>query len=180
MLAETPASRRSLTVAAIVIGIGILAELALLALIPTFVTTDGAAHVDGAAALARLAFGPASPVGAYTTVSPAALPATNLIPELPMAALAALVGAPLAETLVIAAWVILLPASLWYAVSGVRPGAGWLSVLALPLTFGLMLQLGFYSFVFGVLLFLVVIGYHAGIASGSIVGRLPRSPSCSR
>lgn len=157
--AETPGARRSLAVAAITIGIGILLELALLALIPIFVTTDGAAHIDGAAALARLAFGPASPVDGYTTIS--WLPATNLIPELPMAALAALVGAPMAETLVIAAWIILLPASLWYAVSGVRPGAGWLAVLALPLTFGLMLQLGFYSFVYGVLLFLVVLGYHA-------------------
>ena len=157
--AETTGARRSLAVAAITIGIGILLELALLALIPIFVTTDGAAHIDGAAALARLAFGPASPVDGYTTVS--WLPATNLIPELPMAAIAALVGAPLAETLVIAAWIILLPASLWYAVSGVRPGAGWLAVLALPLTFGLMLQLGFYSFVYGVLLFLVVVGYHA-------------------
>ena len=157
--AETPGARRSLAVAAVTIGIGILVELALLALIPIFVTTDGAAHIDGAAALARLAFGPASPVDGYTTIS--WLPATNLIPELPMAALAALVGAPMAETLVIAAWIVLLPASLWYAVSGVRPGAGWLAVLALPLTFGLMLQLGFYSFVYGVLLFLVVVGYHA-------------------
>ena len=157
--ADTPGGRRSLAVAAITIGIGILVELALLALIPIFVTTDGAAHIDGAAALARLAFGPPSPVDGYTTIS--WLPATNLIPELPMAALAALVGAALAETLVIAAWIILLPASLWYAVSGVRPGAGWLAVLALPLTFGLMLQLGFYSFIYGVLLFLVVVGYHA-------------------
>lgn len=157
----TPADpeRRSLTAAAVVIVAGILVELALLAMIPVFVTTDGAAHVDGAAALARLAFGPASPVDGYTTIS--WLPATNLIPELPMAAVAAVLGAPRAEVFVLAAWVILLPASLWYAVSGVRAGAGWLAVLALPLTFGLMLQLGFYSFIFGALLFLVVVGYHA-------------------
>ena len=78
-----------------------------------------------------------------------------------MAVLTALVGAATAEKLVLGAWVVLLPAALWYAVTGVRRGAGWLAVLALPLTFGLILQLGFYSFCFGTLLFLIVAGYHA-------------------
>jgi hypothetical protein len=151
--------RDSTLVAAVaVIVAGVLLELLLLAAIPVFVTTDGAAHVDGAEALAQLLFG-GGPSVPYTTLS--WLPATNLVPEVPMAVLTAIVGAPTAEKLVLGAWVVLLPAALWYAVTGVRRGAGWLAVLALPLTFGLILQLGFYSFCFATLLFLAVAGDHA-------------------
>ena len=149
---------RTWPAAAAVIVVGVVLELLLLALIPVFVTTDGAAHVDGARELARQLFG-VGPSLFYTTVS--LLPATNLLPELPMAVLAAVVGGPLAEKLVLATWVVLLPFTLWYAVTGVRRGAGWLAVLALPLTFGLILQLGFYSYCYATLLFLVVAGYHA-------------------
>lgn len=140
-----------------VIVAGVLLELALLAAIPFFVTTDGAAHVDGAEALSHLLFG--GPSAPYTTLS--WLPATNLLPEIPMAALAVVFGAPASEKLVIAGWIVLLPVALWYAVTGVRRGAGWLAVFALPLTFGLMLHLGFYSFCYASLLFLAVAGYHA-------------------
>jgi hypothetical protein len=152
---ERPAFRWAIA-AIVVVCVGL--EVLVVAVVPIFVTTDGAAHVGGAAALAQLLTRANNPVGRYLDVS--WLPATNLVPELPMAVLAGLFGAQAAEKVVLAAFIVLLPVALYYALTSVRRDAGWLAVLALPLTFSLLLQLGFYSFCYAIVAFLLVAGYH--------------------
>lgn len=66
---------------------------------------------------------------------------------------------PLAEQVLLSAYVALLALSAWYALRSVRPQAGYLAVLVFPFTYNLLLNLGFYNFCFSLAAFLFSLGF---------------------
>lgn len=136
----------------------VLIELVGLMLVPTFETNDGPAHVGGAASLLRLLGGDTAQ-GQYLTIN--WFPAPNISPDLILMILVAALGPHNGEKAFLAGYVLLLPIGLWYALSGVSRAGRWLVVFALPLTFTLTLNYGFYNFSVGVIAFVIAAGYFA-------------------
>ena len=137
----------------------IVAGVALVLLVPVFVTVDGPFHVGGAVALIELLLGHPSRAPELTTLE--LFPATNLLPDVPMGAVATVVGAVAAEKLVIAGYVVAFPLLVVYAVRGIDPRNWWLAFAAIALTFSMPLIYGFYNFLYGWLGFVFVAGYVA-------------------
>jgi hypothetical protein len=66
---------------------------------------------------------------------------------------------PVAEKVLLSAYVILLPLSARYALRAVRPGAGFLAFLSFPFVYNFLLNMGFYNFCFSLAAFLLSLGY---------------------
>jgi hypothetical protein len=66
---------------------------------------------------------------------------------------------PVAEKILLSAYVILLPLSARYALRAVRPGAGFLAFLVFPFTYNYLLNMGFYNFCFSLAAFLFAVGF---------------------
>jgi hypothetical protein len=64
-----------------------------------------------------------------------------------------------AERVLIVVLIVGLPMAAWYAIEAVRPGAGALAYLTLPVGIGWFLHSGYHSFCLGLVLFFVVVGY---------------------
>jgi hypothetical protein len=135
----------------------VVAEVAFIVWIPTFVTLDGATHVGGAALLRDVLSGTGNLHLEYVQL--ATFPAPNLLPEIALGTVMLVVNATTAEKLLQIAYVVALPLALLYAVRGVRHTSGWVALLALPMTFTFTFSLGLYDFSFGVVLFLIAAGY---------------------
>jgi hypothetical protein len=69
------------------------------------------------------------------------------------------VSVPVAEKILLSAYVILLPLAVRYAVAGVSPGNASLAVLALPFTFNFLLTMGFYNFSLSLVAFFFALGW---------------------
>lgn len=69
------------------------------------------------------------------------------------------VSVPVAEKILLSAYVILLPLAVRYAVAGVAPGNASLAVLALPFTFNFLLTMGFYNFSASLVGFFLALGW---------------------
>ncbi len=69
------------------------------------------------------------------------------------------VSVPVAEKILLSAYVILLPLSCRYALGGVAPENRFLAVLALPFTFNFLLGMGFYNFSLSLVAFFVALGW---------------------
>ncbi len=132
----------------LVIALAVLAELVVLALIPRLVTTDGAIHVGGAGLIRDLLTGAGDIHLHYVDITP--YPVPNLTPELALAALMLVLDPGVAEKVLVAGYVILLPLGMLAAVRAAGARAPWLAVLAIPLTFSFTLQYGFYNFSYAV------------------------------
>lgn len=66
---------------------------------------------------------------------------------------------PIAEKVLLSAYVILLPLAVRYAVTGVAPANKSLALLALPFTFNFLLTMGFYNFSLSLVAFFVALGW---------------------
>ncbi len=66
---------------------------------------------------------------------------------------------PTAETVLLAAYVLLLPLSMRYALKAINPGASFLSLLSFPFLFNFMFQMGFFNFCFSLAAFFFTVGY---------------------
>lgn len=139
------------------LGIGIAAHVGLIALLPVFVTVDGPAHLSSAAALRDVVLGTPGVHAAYVEWTP--YPVPNMVPSFALAFLLAVLDPGSAEKLFLAMYVVVLPLALLYAVRAIRPENAILSLFALPLTFSFLLHYGFYNFSFGVVAFLVTVGF---------------------
>ncbi len=135
------------------LAIALAVELGLLALLPRVVTVDGPAHVLGGWVLlhARDPF-----LQRFYDVD--LTPVPNLLATLLLAGLLQLLGPDGAEKALVAAYVVGLPLGLRYALRGVDPRAGWLAVVAVPLTPHYLYTYGFYNLCLGLALSLVVVG----------------------
>ena len=69
-----------------------------------------------------------------------------------------MLGADAAEKALVAAYVVLLPLALRYALRGVDPRADWLAVVAVPFTPHYLFTYGFYNLCLGLGLGLLVVG----------------------
>ncbi|MES1241353.1 MAG: hypothetical protein ABUT39_07025 [Acidobacteriota bacterium] len=66
---------------------------------------------------------------------------------------------PVAEKILLSAYVILLPLAARYALRAVRPGSGFLAFLIFPFTYNYLLNMGFYNFCFSLAAFLFAVGF---------------------
>lgn len=128
-------------------------EVALLALLPRVVTVDGAAHVLGGWVLLH-ADDPFLRQFYDVDLSPV----PNLLTTVLLAGLLTVLGPDGAEKVVVGAYVVGLPLALRYALRGVDPRAGWLAVVAVPLTPHYLFTYGFYNLCLGLALSLAVVG----------------------
>ena len=85
-------------------------------------------------------------------------PEPNWAGHLILAALMYVVPMLVAEKLLLTGYVLLFALSARYAAASVRPGAGWIAVLALPYTYNYLLHMGFYNFCYSLPAYLFVLG----------------------
>ena len=149
----TPADRPL----AVLFGATVLLQAAIVFALPYFVTADGATHVGGAAALADALFHRNGLAADFATIQ--ILPLTNLIPELPLAILGQWIGPQWAEKVVVAGYVVGLPAATVYAIRGVEPKRWWLAFVAIPLTFTFVLNEGLYNYCYGLIGLVIGAGF---------------------
>ncbi|MDP9433705.1 MAG: hypothetical protein M3P93_00275, partial [Actinomycetota bacterium] len=136
-----------------VLAAAVAVELVVLALLPRVVTTDGPGHVLGGWVMAH----PDDPfLSRFYEVD--LTPVPNLLATVVLAGLLRLTDPDLAEKLLVAGYVVLLPLALRYALRGVDARSGWLAVVALPFTAGYLFLYGFYNYCVGVALSLLVAG----------------------
>jgi hypothetical protein len=69
------------------------------------------------------------------------------------------VAVPMAEKILLTAYVFLLPLSARYALRAIDPRAGFLAVLAFPFLYNFMFNMGFFNFCFSLAAFLFATGY---------------------
>ncbi len=124
-----------------------------LVLLRHMVSIDGPSHVLGAYVLAH------SRLPLYAQYYRIDLfPTPNLATELVLAGLMRLLSPAAAEKVLVAGYVLLLPAAVRYAVRSVEPDTRWLSYLAFPFVWQVLLFYGFYNFSYGLALSLFAVG----------------------
>jgi hypothetical protein len=69
------------------------------------------------------------------------------------------VSVPMAEKILLTAYVFLLPLSARYALRAIDPRAGFLAVLAFPFLYNFMFNMGFFNFCFSLAAFFFAVGY---------------------
>jgi hypothetical protein len=120
-------------------------------------TQDGPAHQSIASILREIG----APGGAY--LRDYFVPQTGAFPNwFVYATLARVLGflpIPLAEKVLLSAYVVLLPVSFRYALGGVDRRAVPFAALSLPFVYGFHFWMGFYNFCFGVAGFFLVLGW---------------------
>ncbi len=131
----------------------IVGELALIATFRYPVLEDGPLHLQAAVLLGNFG-GIYSRYYVLTNYT-----APNLSTEYLLAALVKVFTPNVAEKIMLGGYIVALPLALRYAVNAVRPGRSWLAFLAFPFTFTATLQLGFFGFSYGVVVFLLAVGY---------------------
>lgn len=131
-----------------------------------FPSQDGPAHLGTAAALRELVLGQSGIVRDFYVVNPHLDP--NWLIHVVLALLGAVMPALIAEKLLLSGYLIALPAAAFYAARAVRPEAGFLGALTLPLLMSFPVHMGFYNFAWSLPLFLMALGYW-----------LPRRPTLS-
>jgi hypothetical protein len=121
-----------------------------------FPSQDGPAHLENAAIL-RDYPGPHRLLHTFYEINPH--PEPNWASTLLLAGLMYVVPPLVAEKLLLTGYLLLLPLAACYAVQAVRPGTGWLAILAVPLAPNLFVHMGFYNFCWSLPLFLFTLGY---------------------
>jgi hypothetical protein len=123
-----------------------------------FPTTDGGAHVANADVLLQY-FRPTAGDGYRAYYELNRLPVPNSLGHFVLALLMALLPALVAEKVFVTAYLLLLPLSVRYAACAVRRSAGWVGLLAVPLSLNWLLHQGFFNFLISVAIFFFVLGY---------------------
>lgn len=86
-------------------------------------------------------------------------PNPNLLGTALLVGLQGILSPIVAEKAMVVGFVASLALSVRYAIGGIRQDDTMLSLLAVPLGLGLIVQLGFYNFVAGLILFVLSVGY---------------------
>ena len=128
-----------------------------LAVLPAFPSQDGASHVEAAFNLRHYGDPEYPLLREYYVRSTE--PAPNLLGHLILGALLYVAPPIAAEKIMLAAYVVLLPCAIRYALRAIAPGAAWLSVLAFPFVYSWPLHMGFFNFCWGLPLFFFLVGY---------------------
>jgi hypothetical protein len=157
--------RQSQRAALLVLVAAALAGAGFVVLLPIQGLPDGALHVEGAVTLRRALGGLTGPAAAYLTWFP--VPVPNLLPELALAGLTSFLSPYTAEKVLMVGYVISLPLAFRYALRAVRRDADWLALFAVAVTFNFEANYGFYTFIYSIVLFLVVAGYALRMREGA-------------
>jgi hypothetical protein len=105
-------------------------------------------------------------------------PAPNWLTQLLLIGLLGVLPALTAEKVLLSGYVLLLPLSMRYALKGVRAEAGALALCAFPFVYNVTLHLGFYNFVYSLILYFLTLGYwlrhrhHLGVRRTAVLAAL--------
>ncbi len=161
-------SRGALLRAGVLAGVLVLAGVIAAQLLPIWLLTrfpsqDGPVHLALVHVMREYASPDAQALRDYFTLNREAVP--NWFVYWVLADVLRFVSEPVAEKILLSAYVILLPLSCRYALGGVaraHPQAQdnrFLAVLALPFTFNFLLGMGFYNFSLSLVAFFVALGW---------------------
>lgn len=142
----------------LILGVVIAAQLLPLLLLPYLPTQDGPSHQALAYALRIYDRPEGASVREYLVRNSEALP--NWFVFFLQAKLLGFLPVLLAEKVLVAAYVVLFPLGLRYALRGVAREAGWLAALGLPFTYNFLLGMGFFNFCWSLAAFLFAIGFY--------------------
>ena len=120
-------------------------------------TQDGPGHQAVTAILRQYDLPSAGLLRQYYLPNREALP--NWFIFFLMARALGFLAVPVAEKVVLTAYVLLLPLSARYALRAVHPGAGFLAVLAFPFVYNYLFNMGFFNFCWSLAAFLFTLGY---------------------
>jgi len=132
-------------------------HLALLWTFPFIPTQDGPGHQALAFILRQYDRPDAGLLHQYYLPNREALP--NWFVFFLMSRVLAFVSVPLAEKILLTAYVLLLPLAVRYALRSLAPRAAFLSVLAFPFTYNFLFQMGFFNFCFSLAAFFFTLGF---------------------
>jgi len=135
----------------------LLLHLLPLVLLPAFPSQDGASHVEAAFNWRHYTDPDYPLLREYYIRNPT--PEPNLLGHLVLIVLLEVVPPVIAEKVMVAVLVILLPLGARYAIRAVAPGAAWLAVLVFPFVYAWPMHMGFFNFCWGLPLFFFVVGY---------------------
>jgi len=121
------------------------------------ITEDGASHSALATVMVALASSSNEAIASFYTVN--LLPMPNVLATAVLAVLQSFLNPLMAEKLWFAGSIILVAASIRYAVRAVRTESTFLALLAVPLGIGLVAHLGFYNYMAGFIMMSFTIGY---------------------
>jgi hypothetical protein len=139
------------------LAVAVLASVAALWSVAWFPSQDGPAHVDSANVL-RLYLQPArEDIRAQYRLLVEPVP--NLTGQVLLAALLGLLAPATAEKVLLSAYLILLPLAFRYALRAAGGRGGLAALLALPFAWSRLFHWGFHNFGWGLVVFLVALGY---------------------
>ncbi|HEX3131798.1 MAG TPA: hypothetical protein VH394_30960 [Thermoanaerobaculia bacterium] len=126
-------------------------------MLPVAPTQDGPAHLSMAHALRQIDRPGGGYLREYLQPNREAIP--NWFVFFLLADALRPFSLPVAEKILLSAYVILLPLSARYALRAVRPGSGFLAFLVFPFIYNYLLNMGFYNFCFSLAAFLFALGF---------------------
>jgi hypothetical protein len=125
-------------------------------MLPAAPTQDGPAHLAMAHALRQIDQPDGAYLREYLQHNQEAIP--NWFIFFLLADVLRPFSLPVAEKILLSAYVILLPLAARYALRSVRPGAGFLAFLIFPFVYNYLLNMGFYNFCFSLAAFFFALG----------------------
>ena len=132
-------------------------HLLLVWVFPFFPSQDGPAHQALSMVLREYGRPGAGLLREYFLINREALP--NWFVFFLMSKALAFVSVPMAEKLLLTAYVLLLPLSARYALRAIDPRSLFLSVLAFPFVYNFLFHMGFFNFCFSLPAFLFTVGW---------------------
>ncbi|MFL6200635.1 MAG: hypothetical protein ACJ76J_15780 [Thermoanaerobaculia bacterium] len=126
-------------------------------MLPFAPTQDGPAHLSMAHALRQYGTPEGSYLREHFVRNQEAIP--NWFVFFLLADVLRFPSLPVAEKVLLSAYVILLPLSARYALQAVRPRSGFLAFLSFPFVYNFLLNMGFYNFCFSLPAFLLSVGF---------------------
>lgn len=120
-------------------------------------TQDGPGHQAVTAILRQYGLPEAGLLRQYYLLNREALP--NWLIFFLMGRVLGFLTVPLAEKVVLTAYVVLLPLAARYALRAVDPRAGFLAVMAFPFIYNYLFNMGFYNFCWSLAAFFFAVGY---------------------
>jgi hypothetical protein len=149
--------RRRISGEALLFWLLLLLHLLPIWVLPLIPTQDGPGHQAVAFILRQYDRPEAGLLREYYLPNREALP--NWFIFFLMSRVLGFVPVPAAETILLSAYVLLLPLSVRYALGAIDPRARFLSVLSFPFLFNFMFQMGFFNFCFSLAAFFFTVGY---------------------
>ena len=153
----TAPHRRTLPGEPLLFALLLALHLALLWSFPFIPTQDGPGHQAVAFILRQYDQPDAGLLRQYYRLNQEALP--NWFVFFLMSRVLSFVSVPMAEKILLTAYVLLLPLSVRYALTAIDRRAAFLSILSFPFTYNFLFQMGFFNFCFSLAAFFFTLGF---------------------